>query len=46
MRPTYAEINLSNLRYNYLSIAKKVGKKVAIMPVVKADAYGHGMIEC
>lgn len=46
MRPTYAEINLSNLRYNYLSIAKKVGKKAEIMPVVKADAYGHGMIEC
>lgn len=46
MRPTYAEINLSNLMYNYLSIAKKVGSKAAIMPVVKADAYGHGMIEC
>jgi alanine racemase len=46
MRPTYAEINLSNLQFNYLSIAKKVGNNVAIMPIVKADAYGHGMIEC
>ncbi len=46
MRPTYAEINLSHLKFNYLSIAKKVGKQVAVMPVVKADAYGHGMIEC
>jgi alanine racemase len=46
MRPTFAEINLSNLIYNYLSIVKKVGQKVLVMPVVKADAYGHGMIEC
>ncbi|MBM4175455.1 MAG: alanine racemase [Ignavibacteria bacterium] len=46
MRPTYAEINLSNLRHNYLSIAKKVGKNVHVMPVVKANSYGHGMIEC
>lgn len=46
MRPTYAEINLSNLIFNYQSIAKKVGQNVHIMPVVKADAYGHGMIQC
>ncbi|MCK5086783.1 MAG: alanine racemase [Melioribacteraceae bacterium] len=45
MRSTYAEINLSNLKYNYLNIRKKAnGSK--IMAVVKADAYGHGMIEC
>lgn len=46
MRPTYAEINLSNLIFNYQSIAKKVGQDVLVMPVVKADAYGHGMIKC
>ncbi len=46
MRSTYAEINLSNLIHNYESIAKKVGKETLVMPVVKADAYGHGMIEC
>lgn len=46
MRPTYAEINLSNLIFNYQSIAKRVGQKVLVMPVVKADAYGHGMIKC
>ncbi len=46
MRPTFAEINLSNLIFNYQSIANKVGKNVLVMPVVKADAYGHGMIEC
>lgn len=46
MRPTFAEINLSNLIFNYQSIAKKVGPNVLVMPVVKADAYGHGMIKC
>ncbi len=42
MRPTYAVINLSNLKYNYLNIRKKI-KNVKIMAVVKADAYGHGV---
>ncbi|MCX8056533.1 MAG: alanine racemase [Ignavibacteria bacterium] len=46
MRPTYAEINLSNLIFNYHGIVKKVGRNVQVMPVVKADAYGHGMIKC
>ncbi len=46
MRPTFAEINLSNLIFNYQSIANKVGRNVIVMPVVKADAYGHGMIDC
>lgn len=46
MRPTFAEINLSNLIFNYQSIAKKVGQNVLVMPVVKADAYGHGMVNC
>ena len=45
MRPTFAEINLSNLRYNYLNIKNRV-KKAKVMAVVKADAYGHGMLEC
>ena len=42
MRPTYAVINLSNLKYNYLNIRKKI-KNVKVMAVVKADAYGHGV---
>lgn len=45
MRKTFAEINLSNLKYNFLNIRKKV-KQTKVMAVVKADAYGHGMIEC
>ncbi len=43
MRPTKAEISLKNLKFNYLNIKKKV-KKSSVMAVVKADAYGHGML--
>ena len=40
-RKTFAEINLENLYQNYLNVLEKTsGKKV--IPVVKANAYGHG----
>lgn len=42
MRPTYAVINLSILKRNFLNIKKKAGN-AKIMAVVKADAYGHGV---
>ncbi len=42
MRSTYAEINLKYLIENYLNIRKKTNN-VKIMPVVKANAYGHGV---
>ena len=45
MRSTYALINLSNLKFNFLQIKKKV-KTAKVMAVVKADAYGQGMLEC
>jgi alanine racemase len=44
MRLTRAEISLSNLKYNYLNIKKKVKQRM-VMAVVKADAYGHGMLQ-
>lgn len=44
MRPTYAVIDLSKLKSNFLNIRKKV-KKSRIMAVVKANAYGHGVNE-
>ncbi len=44
MRLTRAEISLSNLKSNYLNISKHV-KNIPCMAVVKADAYGHGMIQ-
>jgi alanine racemase len=45
-RPTVAEINLANLRFNFRSSREFIGADVKYMAVVKADAYGHGAVEC
>ena len=45
-RPTFAEINLDYLAYNYRSLRDFIGEDVGLMAVVKADAYGHGAVEC
>lgn len=45
-RPTWAEVSLSRLRENYRTIAEYLGPGVAVCAVVKADAYGHGAVEC
>jgi alanine racemase len=45
-RPTWAEINLDNLTANFHSIKQRVGSDVRVMPMVKADAYGHGAAIC
>jgi len=41
---TYVEINLRNLVYNLEKVREKV-YPAEIMAIVKADAYGHGLIE-
>ncbi len=43
-RDTYSEINLKNIYKNYLGVKKRINSK-KIIPVVKANAYGHGAIE-
>lgn len=45
-RPTWAEIDLSALAENLHEIRKHVARDVKIMAIVKADAYGHGAVEC
>lgn len=40
---TRAEINLDNLSYNIRAIQKKASPS-GVIPVVKADAYGHGAV--
>jgi alanine racemase len=43
LRPTQLEVDLGVLRENYRSIVRAVdGAKV--MPILKANAYGHGLI--
>jgi alanine racemase len=44
-RPTVAEIDLKALASNLNGIRKKVGRSVCVMGVVKANAYGHGIVE-
>ena len=41
---TRAEINLDNLAYNIQCIRDKVAP-AGVIPVVKADAYGHGAVQ-
>jgi alanine racemase len=45
-RPTWAEVSLATLRQNFRTVAKHVGAGVTVCAVVKADAYGHGAVEC
>ena len=41
----WAEIDLSALVRNYRRI-EKLGRGAEVIPVIKADAYGHGAVEC
>ena len=43
-RPTWAEIDVDALIQNYRYVKNKVHPKT-IIPVIKANAYGHGAIE-
>src|SRR5438105_8225329 len=45
-RPTWAEIDLEALASNFRAVRARVGAGVKVMCVVKADAYGHGAVEC
>lgn len=44
-RPTWAEIDLSALTHNIVAIQNRIGPRVSIIGIVKADAYGHGDYE-
>jgi alanine racemase len=43
MRPTKATIDLSALEHN-LKLAKRLAPRSRVMAVVKANAYGHGLL--
>lgn len=42
-RPTHVEINLDQLTANYYAIQAHVGGAL-VMPILKANAYGHGLL--
>jgi alanine racemase len=43
LRPTVVEVNLDRLTENYEAIWRHVAP-AAVMPVLKANAYGHGLV--
>lgn len=45
-RPTRAEVSLGTLRQNFRAVQRHVSPAVTICAIVKADAYGHGAVEC
>src|ERR1700759_1474581 len=45
-RPTWVEINLDHLAHNFHLVKQTLGEGIAIMPAIKADAYGHSAIHC
>src|SRR5919206_779758 len=45
-RPTWADVDLDALASNFRAVRERVGAGVSVMGVVKADAYGHGAVEC
>src|SRR5690349_9065548 len=45
-RPTWAEVDLNQLAANFQQVRKLIGTTARIMAVVKANAYGHGAVQC
>ena len=44
-RPTWAEIDLDAVRYNFKQTKKLAGKGTSVLVIVKGNAYGHGIYE-
>lgn len=45
-RPTWAEVSLGTLQQNFREVQRHIGPGVTVCAIVKADAYGHGAVEC
>lgn len=45
-RPVSAEISAEHLRLNFNAFREAAGPEVETLAVIKADAYGHGAVEC
>ncbi len=43
LRPTHLEVDLSRIAGNFRAISAHVGS-VPVMPILKANAYGHGLV--
>ena len=45
IRDTVIKIDLSAISHNIKTIHKLIGADVAILAVIKANAYGHGAVQ-
>src|SRR5690606_29111801 len=45
IRPTRVEVDLGAVRENFLQLRAFAGP-AELLPIVKADAYGHGAVPC
>jgi len=44
VRPLWAEVDLDALEANYREIVRRVGPATKVIPSIKANAYGHGVV--
>jgi alanine racemase len=44
-RPTWAEVNLNNLEHNFRQVKSLLPGGLKVLVTVKADAYGHGIVD-
>lgn len=42
---TWVEVNKKAIQHNLLAFRKLIGQEVLLMPVLKSNAYGHGILE-
>lgn len=42
---TWVEVSRSAIKHNLAEFKRLIGRQVLLMPVVKSNAYGHGIIE-
>ena len=45
-RPVWAEVSRHRLLANYEQLCRMAGSQAELMPVVKANAYGHDVLAC
>ena len=45
LRDTVVQVDLQAIAYNMDKICEMAGSEVAVMPVIKANGYGHGAVE-
>ena len=46
VRPAWVEVDLDAVENNAWRLKQIIGDEVELMAMVKANAYGHGAVEC